>query len=519
MPFESNLLKKMNKMTLLIPISFAFLCLLFVSGVVLLKLKGVANLETYYAFSIGTDLLGMAIAIMLCFGTLSNRKEPTAYTKIFVLLISLTSMAMFVDECSWLVDAIPSLAKVNLVVNVIYFANSAILTFFFWKYVTYALDLEGKFMSTLDLIMKILIVPNVLSAPINLFYPLYFSVSELGKYERTGETYWISQIYSAIGIIFVILALIFSKAPTRTKIVTASFIFIPVLNQIITLYSYGLSTQYAAMLVSIVLIFVVIYSDREKKLASSGKELALATRIQASMLPNIYPAFPDREEFDIYATMEPAKEVGGDFYDFYLVDDSHLAVVIADVSGKGVPAALFMMVSKILIKNVALQMKSPSEILRIVNNQICEKNREEMFVTVWLGILDLNTGKMTCANAGHEYPILKQPSGNFEIIHDKHGFVVGGMEGAKYKDYEIIMTPDSKLYIYTDGVAEATNKDDVQFGISRMVDSLNNSKDKSTQEILKDMDISIKDFVGEAPQFDDITMLCLHYKGKQTKEE
>ncbi|MBR0284090.1 MAG: SpoIIE family protein phosphatase, partial [Selenomonadaceae bacterium] len=175
------------------------------------------------------------------------------------------------------------------------------------------------------------------------------------------------------------------------------------------------------------------YTEHLKKITAEkeriGTELHLATQIQADMLPHIYPAFPERSEFDVYATMTPAKEVGGDFYDFFLVDDSHLALVMADVSGKGVPAALFMMVSKILVQNSAMTGKSPSEVLRQVNEQICANNREEMFVTVWLGILDLTSGKITAANAGHEYPALKASDGSFELIKDKHGFVVGGMEG------------------------------------------------------------------------------------------
>ena len=165
-----------------------------------------------------------------------------------------------------------------------------------------------------------------------------------------------------------------------------------------------------------------------------GTELALATRIQADMLPNIFPAFPERPDFDIYATMTPAKEVGGDFYDFFLIDDTHLGLVMADVSGKGVPAALFMMISKILVQNYAMTGRSTAEVLRSVNEQICSNNREEMFVTVWFGILDTATGKITAANAGHEYPVIMQTGSRSQLIKDKHGFVIGGMEGIRYRE-------------------------------------------------------------------------------------
>ncbi len=246
-----------------------------------------------------------------------------------------------------------------------------------------------------------------------------------------------------------------------------------------------------------------------------GAELELATRIQADMLPNIYPAFPERDDLDIYASMTPAKEVGGDFYDFFLVDDSHLAMVMADVSGKGVPAALFMMMSKILIQNTVMNGKSPADALMTVNNQICANNREEMFVTVWLGIVDLKSGLLTAANAGHEKPIVKSPDGEFEFFSDKHGFVIGGMDGLKYHNYEIQMSKGSKLFLYTDGVAEATNESKELFGIERTLDALNSCKDASPKTILDAVKQSVDAFVGTAPQFDDLTMLCFEFKGKE----
>ena len=243
-----------------------------------------------------------------------------------------------------------------------------------------------------------------------------------------------------------------------------------------------------------------------------GTELSLATRIQADMLPNIYPAFPERNEFDIYATMDPAKEVGGDFYDFFLIDDDHLCIVMADVSGKGVPAALFMMASKIIISNNAMLGKSPAEILTDTNETICGHNREEMFVTVWLGILELSTGKLTAANAGHEYPVLMQPNGNFELVKDKHGFIIGGTKGIKYKEYEIVLQKGAKLFLYTDGVPEATNAENELFGTDRMLAALNDDKDASCEDLLKNVKIAVHNFVNGAEQFDDLTMLSLEYK-------
>lgn len=244
-----------------------------------------------------------------------------------------------------------------------------------------------------------------------------------------------------------------------------------------------------------------------------GAELNVATQIQASMLPCIFPAFPERKEFDIYATMEPAKEVGGDFYDFFLVDNDHIAMVMADVSGKGVPAALFMVIAKTLLKNSAQGGMPPEKVLEKVNNQLCENNDAEMFVTVWIGIMEISTGKMVCANAGHEYPAIRRAGGEYELLRDKHGFVLAGMEGARYRGYELTLQPGDCIFVYTDGVPEATDASNELFGTDRMLAALNRGKEKGCQKLLGTVRREIQDFVGDAPQFDDITMLSLEYRG------
>ncbi len=244
-----------------------------------------------------------------------------------------------------------------------------------------------------------------------------------------------------------------------------------------------------------------------------GTELSLAARIQASMLPSVFPAFPDRTEFDIYASMDPAKEVGGDFYDFFLVDDDHLCMVMADVSGKGVPASLFMMASKIILQSVAMLGRSPAEILTKTNEAICSKNEAQMFITFWLGILEISTVRLTAANAGHEYPVFKKPDGRFELFKDKHGFILGGMDGMVYREYELQLEPGSKLFLYTDGVPEATGAGNELFGKERMLAALNEEPDGTPEQLLKNVRRSVDAFVKDAEQFDDLTMLCLEYRG------
>ena len=247
-----------------------------------------------------------------------------------------------------------------------------------------------------------------------------------------------------------------------------------------------------------------------------GAELNIATQIQADMLPRIFPPFPDRKEFDIYATMNPAKEVGGDFYDFFLINDDHLALVMADVSGKGVPAALFMVIAKTLIKNRAQmgETVNPSEILADVNNQLCEGNDADLFVTVWLGILELSTGHVVCSNAGHEYPAIRRAGGNYELFKTKQSPAVATMENMRFRQSDFTLEPGDNLYLYTDGVAEATNIHEELYGTDRMLEVLNTTENMDAQKILAAMKKSVDEFTGEAPQFDDITMLSLRYFGK-----
>jgi sigma-B regulation protein RsbU (phosphoserine phosphatase) len=246
-----------------------------------------------------------------------------------------------------------------------------------------------------------------------------------------------------------------------------------------------------------------------------GAELSIATQIQADMLPRIFPAFPGRKEFDIYATMTPAKEVGGDFYDFFLIDDDHLGLVMADVSGKGVPAALFMVIAKTLIKNRAQMGGTPAEILQFVNEQLCEGNDAELFVTVWFAILEVSTGRGMAANAGHEHPAIRRAGGQFELVVYRHSPAVATMSGMRFRDHEFELHPGDNLFVYTDGVAEATDVRNELFGTDRMLAALNENPDATSKDLLSSVQKHIDEFVGSAPQFDDITMLSLNYFGPE----
>ncbi|MCK9150619.1 SpoIIE family protein phosphatase [Methanobacterium alcaliphilum] len=241
-------------------------------------------------------------------------------------------------------------------------------------------------------------------------------------------------------------------------------------------------------------------------------ELNVAQKIQADMLPKNFSTFSNSNQFDIYATNIPAKEVGGDFYDFFMVDDNHLAIVIADVSGKGVPAALFMVIAKTLIKNYTQLGKTPEDVFNTVNNQLYEGNDENMFVTAWMGILDIETGKFTYINAGHNPPLLKTGINEYKWLKSKPGFVLAGMENIKYTQNEITINSGDRVFLYTDGITEAINCDDELFGESRLLKVLSSEKDQSLKEILNYVKKEIDIFVEGRKQFDDITMLIMEYK-------
>ncbi len=280
------------------------------------------------------------------------------------------------------------------------------------------------------------------------------------------------------------------------------------LNEVVSVYS---SSEFASLSNDINQTVDVLktYIDAAEKRIE--EELEFAKSIQESALPHNFD-FP-RTDIEIFASMDPAKEVGGDFYDFFFVDANKLCLVIADVSGKGIPASLFMMKSKAIIRNYAESGKKPSEIFKLANNGLCDGNDADMFVTVWIGIVDLETGHMVCTNAGHEYPVIKRADGDYELYRQKHNVALAVMRDMPFKEYELDLKPGDSLFVYTDGVPEAIDASNNQYGTDRLLDVLNKYKDMSQRNILKYARRDISYFVGEADQFDDVTMIGFKYLG------
>ena len=245
-----------------------------------------------------------------------------------------------------------------------------------------------------------------------------------------------------------------------------------------------------------------------------GTELSIATKIQEGTLPKEFPAFEDRNEFDIYASMTPAKEVGGDLYDFFMVDDDHLAAVIGDVSGKGVSAALFMVIAKTLLKyQTQLGKMDPAEVFNQVNNKLIDINKANMFVTTWMGILTISTGELKYANAGHEYPAICRAGERYELFPDVHGMALASFRGMMYQSGSIQLDPGDSIFVFTDGVTEANDIDEDMFEKERLLEALNRDPDADPDIIIRNVHEALDEFVKDAPQFDDTTMLCLKYFG------
>lgn len=510
---EESKVRDYDKIRRFIKTGSAVIIAFIVIAAVLMGMFGFDGLKPMWAFSIGIDSISLIACAILYYSVMHDSNAIDEHDVIFAMLLFVNALGLTLDMGAWAVEGMASLAVLNRVLNALMFANNNTLLYVFWIYMSYAIGEDKKIQVSSTTRLMIIYVITQLLCLTNIFYPIFFEVDSGGNYSR-ASLFPLSLLFMLAVIPPFAARLSRSEVSRRDKIITSSFFVLPIVSQVLSAIFFGITAVNASALVAILLIHGVLVADRGKKLESTRTELDMAAQIQSSMMPNIFPAFPERPEIDIYATMEPAREVGGDFYDFFLIDQDHLGIVMADVSGKGVPASLFMMVSKIIIQSCAMLDLSAAAILKKTNEAICSNNPMEMFVTVWVGILDLRTGSLIAANAGHEYPALMRRGSKFMLYKDKHGFVIGGFEDAKYKEYEIKMEPGDKLFLYTDGVPEATDDNHDMFGTDRMIKALNQDPAADPTVILKNVRDAVDDFIGSAEQFDDLTMLCLEYKGK-----
>ncbi len=479
---------------------------------VLAHLRGLSNIVDIYLINIGIDVVGLFMGYVLFISCLIDVQKSGSNLRYLLALLNAAALGLFADACSWLLDGVPELRAFNILDNTIYYMCAPLEAYSFWLYTMTYLKVNKGIVRKLGHISRFGLFIAMAVRILNIFNGIYFTVDEMGVYHRSS-TYAVSMIY----VFFTALAALVSVIVERKQLESyqiatfAIYVVAPLSMALVTIGIYGLSPTPATIMLVVLLMYCVLNVAQGRKQAVADRDLSLASDIQENSLPKIFPYLPEREEFDLFASMTPAKEVGGDFYDFFMVDDDHIALVMADVSGKGIPAALFMMVSRTLIKNRVQAGDSPAMALTNVNEQLCEGNKAGLFVTIWLAVIDLPTGKGIAANAGHEHPVLKKANGDFELVIYRHSPAVATMEGIKFKEHEFQLEPGDKLFVYTDGVTEATNIEDELFGEKRLVEALNSNKDASPKDILSTVKEHIDSFVKDAEQFDDITMLCMEY--------
>lgn len=477
------------------------------------------QLMPIFIMNVAMDLCAMILGYILYICAVLDKQWNGANLDYFLMMIITVFVGLYADEICWLTDGKPELRILCIASNTVFYCVTPIVVYLFWRYVLTFLNVEKDRSYKFDVAFRIGLGVSLLVRLLNIFFGYLFTVDANGVYHRSS-TFTLAYIYSfAVTVLTLILVVVARKRFKRYQII-ALFIYtlVPVGVGIVSIFIYGISLLCPVYMTTLLLIYCILNVVQGQEKSVAENELHMAAAIQETMLPSTFPPYPDRHEFDIFASMSPAKEVGGDFYDFFLIDDDHLALVIADVSGKGVPAALYMMVTKAMIKSQTLVLGkegSTSEILCNLNDQLCEKNTLNMFVTVWLGIVTISTGELIYSNAGHEYPIFKRGEEPFSVLKEKHSPPLGCMEGIKYKEFKTKLDPGDIVFLYTDGVAEATNRNNELFGLDRMLKSLNDDSrgERAAVDIDFDMRYSVDLFVNGAPQYDDLTMLTFKYYG------
>ena len=478
---------------------------------------GLGKISSMYIVNISIDIFAMLTGFVLFLCCLIDVQKGGSDMKYIMYLINVCFLHVFADASTWLVEGTPGLEIFNLLDNTLFYMCESATVCLFWMYITSLIKFTDPIEKKLDMAVQYGLIISVVVRVLNMVGGFYFTIGPGNIYKR-GAFFPVSKLYVALVMIAIAYVVIKERKQLALYQILASFIFlgVPILAALFTVMVYGLSVTAALTMILLLLMYCVHNVAQGREKAAADRDLLVAAAIQENILPRTFPYLPERKEFDIYATMTPAKEVGGDFYDFFMTDDDHLAFVVADVSGKGMPAALFMMVARTILKNQATgtsHFRDPGWILKIVNNQLCEGNTMEYFVTAWLGILELSTGHLAFASAGHEYPAICRCGGDFELFRDRKSPPLGSMENLSFHTNEMELEPGDTVFIYTDGVTEATNSSRQLFGSERMLESLNGCDRSSLEGIDSNLRKSIDDFVKDAPQFDDITMLGLRFNG------
>lgn len=505
------MIQKLKKHSALLGLIFTVAAALLTLGmtyVAYLDAQAYARMQTFL-FDCGVDVIGTLVAAGLYYGCMRQEGEGT---EAFRALNVFVSAGFVVNFLFYYTLGVPAWNGFTFTFALLSKLIDLVMIYYFYQYMRRTLGFEGKLAAWTERCIPYLLALEGLVVLSNIFYPTTFLIDQAGMYQSTGASALEDIYLIAVSLVTTILILR-SKRPQNQKVAGLTFIFLPLVNYIMVGGTFGNASQYGMILVSLIIMYCIIFNEKSSKLAATETELNMATRIQMDALPPVAPEFPDHPNVNLRASMNTAKEVGGDFYDYFPIDENRIGFLIADVSGKGTPAALFMMTSKTMIKDYALTQDSTSEIFTAVNARLCENNDAGMFATAWIGILDTRTMTLQYTNAGHNYPMLQRKGQPCEEIRKNHGLFLGGMEFMQYRHNELQLESGDRLLLYTDGVVEAHDKNDELYGEDRLKSMVDGTRDLPGEQLLKRIFDDVCDYATGVPQFDDITMVVLTIKG------
>ena len=487
------------------------------------KLDSLGRIEV---IQVAMDFFGMSLGIILFIICIKRKKEKDHLSFRFLILELVVFFCIAFDAADWVAMGHVEIRPLCIFLETMLYTCTPLISYEFLRYVLAYLgvDKEKRYLNVIRIMTVALMVCFVIRV-INLFYPLYFYYDAAAVYHR-HTLYPLSNVYaySVALITFIVMVIRRKSLKPYQFLVLTGFILAPLFALIVTVLFLGLTPGGCAMMAALTSMYLVLNVEKSRERFVVESELSVATKIQTAMLPNLFPEVIDTKEYDLFASMNPAREVGGDFYDFFMLDENHLAFLIADVSDKGMGAALFMAVSKAMIKMRSQAGGSPGKVLSDVNDRLAKDNDLGMFVTVWLGYLDLQTGHVVACNAGHDYPALYlkedalgDPSG-YTVKETDHGSAVGLLPGMDFPEIEFTMTPGDRLFLYTDGVNEAQGRSGEQFDFDRLLITLNGLKNETSETICHAVKNAVDAFVGSDPQFDDMTMMSLIFRDYKRQE-
>ena len=504
------MIQKLKKHSALLGLIFTVAAGLFTIGmtwVAYIDQTAYARMQTFL-FDCGIDAIGTLVAAGLYYGCMRQEGEGT---EAFRTLNVFVCAGFVVNFLFYYTLGVPAWNRWTFTFALLSKLIDLVMIYHFYQYMRRTLGFEGKLAEWTERCIPYLLVLESLVILSNIFYPTTFLIDQAGMYQATSAS-TLEDVYLIVVSLATTILILKSKRPNNQKVAGLTFIFLPLINYVMVGGTFGNASQYGMILVSLIIMYCIIFNEKSSKLAATETELNMATRIQMDALPPVAPEFPDHPNVNLRASMNTAKEVGGDFYDYFPIDDHRIGFLIADVSGKGTPAALFMMTSKTMIKDYALTQDSTSEIFTAVNARLCENNDAGMFVTAWIGILDTRTMTLQYTNAGHNYPMLLRKDQSCEDMRKVHGLFLGGMEFTQYRQDEIQLEPGDRLLLYTDGVVEAHNQKDELYGEGRLKAVLESTRDCPGEQVLAKVFEDVSVYATGVPQFDDITMVVLTIK-------